>query len=530
MLWGIQADLLAIFRIKNDKEIPYMIDPSAGSGTFLIEYMKFITENMKYRFRSKLGTSIDVIDKIESDWFYPDNRENKWAQTYIYGVESNFNLGTSTKVNMILHGDGSTNIFVKDGLLPFAQYEKEQAPNVLHDSTIDANYDSKDVNGNFDIILTNPPFSVELDNDTKKILKKNYVFGDKKNSENLFIERWYQLLRENGRLAAVLPDNVFDTTENKYIRLFIYKYFKVKAIVSLPQLTFQPYTSTKTSVLFAQKKTKEELKQWNDAWNSASKKYAKLKTRVENLIAVHDGKKEKDKLPSIKTLTDDEERDCLIQLLKDYLLPDDTHLSTDGLIEKYRDELIELCKYDKGTVDSFGYVNTWWVFSEMAALVSNDVFMAEIDNVGYKRTNRGEIEMPNELFTLEYAPQKLDLSRVMQDFSDKIISTVKEIAELEEKKKAEKDNGKIRRLQKRIDGYEEDKRKAEGDMKEIEALLSTYYDKDGILLEKYNERTNEKLINEFKSGRLEKYKSTYVALHQITTEYVLDYMRKISWD
>ena len=28
-------------------------------------------------------------------------------------------------------------------------------------------------NGNFDIILTNPPFSVELDNDTKKILKKN---------------------------------------------------------------------------------------------------------------------------------------------------------------------------------------------------------------------------------------------------------------------------------------------------------------------------------------------------------------------
>lgn len=156
--------------------------------------------------------------------------------------------------------------------------------------------------------------------------------------------------------------------------------------------------------------------------------------------------------------------------------------------------------------------------------------MAEIDNVGYKRTNRGEIEMPNELFTLEYAPQKLDLSRVMQDFSDKIISTVKEIAELEEKKKAEKDNGKIRRLQKRIDGYEEDKRKAEGDMKEIEALLSTYYDKDGILLEKYNERTNEKLINEFKSGRLEKYKSTYVALHQITTEYVLDYMRKISWD
>ena len=44
MLWAIQADRLAITRIKKDRELPYMIDPSAGSGTFLIEYMKFITE------------------------------------------------------------------------------------------------------------------------------------------------------------------------------------------------------------------------------------------------------------------------------------------------------------------------------------------------------------------------------------------------------------------------------------------------------------------------------------------------------
>ena len=58
MLWAIQADRLAIKRIKADKEIPYMVDPSAGSGTFLIEYMKFITENMKYRFRQELGTTI----------------------------------------------------------------------------------------------------------------------------------------------------------------------------------------------------------------------------------------------------------------------------------------------------------------------------------------------------------------------------------------------------------------------------------------------------------------------------------------
>ena len=209
--------------------------------------MKFITYTMKYMnrgplgFNKNLGTARAVEDKITSDWFYPDRRENKWAQTYIYGSEINFNLGTATKVNMILHGDGSTNIFVKDGLAPFDKYHKEAGTNAMNQHMTSDLYGDKEINGQFDLILTNPPFSVELDNDTKKTVKKDFLFGDKKNSENLFIERWYQLLRENGRCAAVLPESVFDTTENKYIRLFIYKYFKVKAVVSLPQVTFEPY-------------------------------------------------------------------------------------------------------------------------------------------------------------------------------------------------------------------------------------------------------------------------------------------------
>ena len=172
MLWAIQADKLAINRINKNREIPYMIDPSAGSGTFLIEYMKFITQNVKYRFRNQLQSSRAVEDKM-SEWFFPDHRENKWAREYIYGSELNFNLGSATKVNMILHGDGATNIFVGahkgDGLLPFCQYTKETAPNALNKEFDDPNYNFK-VNAQFDLILTNPPFSVDLDNDTKTTL------------------------------------------------------------------------------------------------------------------------------------------------------------------------------------------------------------------------------------------------------------------------------------------------------------------------------------------------------------------------
>lgn len=408
MLYALQADKLAIKRIKEDKEIPYMIDPSAGSGTFLIEYMKFITENMKYRnrgadgYNADLGTARAVKDKILSDWFYPDHRENKWAQTYIYGSEINFNLGTATKVNMILHGDGSTNIFVKDGLLPFSKYEKATGPNALYGSEHDPLYRSKnkplDINGQFDLILTNPPFSVELDNDTKKTVKKDFMFGEKKNSENLFVERWYQLLRENGRLAAVLPESVFDTTENKYIRLFIYKYFKIKAVVSLPQLAFEPYTSTKTSILFAQKKTQAEVTAWNAAWDEASKEWQTLKTRVENLVAVYDGLKQKAKLPSIRDLTLEDETVIMRRMLKSYITFRDEGLSSGELIQKYRSELGNLCSFDKDTQDTFGHVNTWWVFGEVANALNYPVYMAEAENIGYKRSKRGVREMPNDLF------------------------------------------------------------------------------------------------------------------------------------
>ena len=397
LIWGLQLDKLAIKRVNNDLEIPYLIDPAAGSGTFLIEYMKFITKNLKYRFKNKLATKRAVEDKF-NEWFMPNHRENKWAREYIYGIEMNFNLGTATKVNMILHGDGSTNVFVKDGLLPFNFYDKETAPNFLKQYEEDKLYFDKNVNAQFDAIITNPPFSIDLDNETKKYLSSGFLFGNKKNSENLFVERWYQLLKPNGRLGAVLPESVFDTTENKYIRLFIYKYFKVKAVVSLPQLTFEPFTSTKTSLLFAQKKTKAEIQEWNKLWGKYSNEWSNLKTRCENLLAVYIDGKDRSKLPSIKNLKESEEKEILARMLKDYIENEDKKLSAKKLIEKYQDELKELCKYDNDTKDVFGFVNTWWVFGEVAKELNYKIFMAEVENVGYKRTKRGEKPMPNELY------------------------------------------------------------------------------------------------------------------------------------
>ena len=530
MLWAIQADKLAISRIRKDKELPYMIDPSAGSGTFLIEYMKFITENMKYRFRKELGSARAVKDKIESDWFYPDNRENKWAQTYIYATESNFNLGTATKVNMILHGDGSTNIFVKDGLLPFSSYEKETAPNALHDGVADALYEDKEVNGNFDLCLTNPPFSVELDNDTKKTIKSSFIFGDKKNSENLFIERWYQLLKENGRLAAVLPESVFDITDNRYIRIFLFKYFKIKAVVSLPQLAFDPFTSTKTSILFAQKKTSKEVQAWNNEWLKCSNEYGKLKRRVENLIAVHDGIKNDKDLRSIRDMSENDRREAILRMLGDKADNIDTTSSVDNIIDRHREDLLDLCTIDKDAVKyAFGHVNLWWVFKEVSRKFENEIFFAEVENIGYKRTKRGTKEMPNELFEIEFAPQEIDSAKIYADVND----TIRHIDDLicdKDSKMAKTSNKEIeKRLSQEKSRLVEAKKAAEKSLEAIHAFIDKYYWNDELRAE-FAERTDKELVETFRNGMLRRYRSEAVVLHENIFNTVLDYMRKIEWD
>jgi len=160
LLYALQIDKLAIDRLNNDRELPLIIDPSAGSGTFLVEAMKLITKELKYKQKDKLKSSRQIKQRFE-ELFTPDYAENKWAREYLYGSEINFDLGTASKVNMILHGDGSTNIFVKDGLLPFRFYVKEISPNYLETANADSLYNNKEVNAKFDVAISNPPFRIE---------------------------------------------------------------------------------------------------------------------------------------------------------------------------------------------------------------------------------------------------------------------------------------------------------------------------------------------------------------------------------
>lgn len=237
--------------------LPYVIDPSAGSGSFLIEYMKTI--------RSTLGTKEMAkslprrLSEAHETWF-SGITGNAWARDFLFGIENNYDLGLSAKVNMVLHGDGSMNTWIASGLLPFEDYWVEGRHNLLG-TVVDSPGHPYVAprNEQFDLILSNPPFSIKLSPDEKQKIENSFDLMSGAQSEAIFIERWYQLLREGGRFCTILPEAILDTSTSENVRLFLIEYFHIEAVISLPYDAFRPFTSTKTSVLMARKRSLSEV-------------------------------------------------------------------------------------------------------------------------------------------------------------------------------------------------------------------------------------------------------------------------------
>lgn len=379
ILYALKLDELTLDLINNETRLPYIIDPACGSSTFLIHAMKLI---------DKVKEDAEREGKIKKDYatqeFLDKNfqrlRKNAWADEYIYGIEINSDLAMASKVNMVGHGDGSAHIEPTDGLIDFNNYHDKLA--IKKESKV---YPFP-VNEQFDVVVSNPPFSVTVDRDTAKQFPKLYLRGEKiaktlKNNkelevdtENLFIERWYQLLREGGRMGVVLPESVYDTTSNRDIRLFLYKYFWIEAVVSLPHLAFAPYTQTKTSLLFAQKKTSKEVEEWNKLWSKYEEEYKELNSEIKKLLK-SDKKQNKNRLV-----------DLLIYLLgEENFNPEDKNLSFEELKEKYEENIKEADL-------------EWWVFKNVSKEQDYPIFMAHAEEIGYKRGTRKEEKRPNQLF------------------------------------------------------------------------------------------------------------------------------------
>lgn len=246
-----------------DNRLPYLIDPACGSGTFLLHAMNRITETVR-------SDKDSLLTDRDSEQFYKawlsDDQPNAWAGNFVYGFDPKFIMAITAKVNMVLHGDGSSRVLKDDAFKPFASYsEARLRPCADERRSVDRSRYKPDLCESFDVVISNPPFGITIASETRSQLSKTFSLPESTPSEGLFLERCFQLLKPNGRMAIVLPESVLNAKEMADVRLFLYRYFRLRAIVTMPRNIFID-TPTLTSLLFAQKKTAKEIEAWDDAW------------------------------------------------------------------------------------------------------------------------------------------------------------------------------------------------------------------------------------------------------------------------
>lgn len=296
-------------------------DPSSGSGGFLIrifgkvrdliqesiqkEYDDYYQEIVGNKSEDQitegeaklLSQKMEELKKdLEIDPKMINSRLWKLSNQCIYGVDANDRMARTSKMNMIMHGDGHGGIHHHDGLL-----------------NVNGIFENR-----FDIILTNPPFGAKVEEQdvieaSQSILRYNdkaeieavegkdeivkeyftrygkdrYIEAQQqilsnvgkplisifdltkdKNSnsektEHLFVNRCLDLMKDGGRMGIVLPEGVFNNPNAEYVRSFTEDRAFIRAVVSLPQDTFlSSGASVKCSILFVQKYTEKERQDW----------------------------------------------------------------------------------------------------------------------------------------------------------------------------------------------------------------------------------------------------------------------------
>lgn len=249
--------IVDVLPIKNDSKV---LDTSCGSGGFLLYALnKVRNQATEYYPNWKNDT------KQYAKWF---PYWHDFAQNNLYGIEISEQISRAAKMNMIIHDDGHTNVVTSDGLVSDEQ---------LFSKTKNQGFKY----GTFDFIITNPPFGSSIRQSEQAYLK-TYQLGkkeedwlavkstaesirDSQNTEVLFLEQDYNFLKEGGYLAIVLPDGILTNSSMQYVRTQIEDWFRIVAVVSMPQTAFSANgAGVKSSVLFLKKWDKEHNKKLVD--------------------------------------------------------------------------------------------------------------------------------------------------------------------------------------------------------------------------------------------------------------------------
>lgn len=239
-----------------------VLDPACGSGGFLVMVLDHVRHKIAKNFYPELD-DIHLEAKLNSAEV--DDAVREYAEKMIFGFDFDPDLKKAARMNMVMAGDGHSNIYNINSL-EYPRGSKPDVPRIAeavnrsikHSADHDFNFGTSDDNaqGKFDMVFTNPPFGTKVEVDPE--IASHYELNSKA-PEVLFIEACYNFLKPGGKMAIVLPDGILGNPNTESVRLWILQHFKLLASVDLPVETFLPQVGVQASLLFLQKKTDAEM-------------------------------------------------------------------------------------------------------------------------------------------------------------------------------------------------------------------------------------------------------------------------------
>ena len=217
----------------------HIIDPSCGSGGFLIRAYDVVSEKI-------LGSDASNSRKKE--------QRQELANQSLVGIDWESRAARTCKMNMIIHGDGHAGVYQANALDLDEVKQKVKDRRRFYPTAPDIQ------DGSFDAVLTNPPFGAK---DDQLTILKHYSLGRGKSQkrEVLLLERQIRLLKPGGSLAVVIPEGILSNKNDQRLRCLIVETCIVKAIIRLPQDAFKMSGGAAcTSVLYAIRKDPDDSK------------------------------------------------------------------------------------------------------------------------------------------------------------------------------------------------------------------------------------------------------------------------------
>jgi type I restriction enzyme M protein len=228
-------------------------DPACGTGGFLLAAYNYLSESGGFK-----------LDR---------EQKKKLASGTLYGVELVDGVARLCCMNMLLHGIGDSG----SGVSPLGSETDEERRRDAS-ATLEVPIEVRDALGShggkyYEMVMTNPPFgkksSVTIVNEEGRAEKESLTihrddfWASTSNKQLNFLQHVFTILKQHGRAAIVVPDNVlFEGGAGETVRRELLKQADVHTLLRLPTGIFYAQ-GVKANVLFFDRKPAQE-KPWTE--------------------------------------------------------------------------------------------------------------------------------------------------------------------------------------------------------------------------------------------------------------------------